>query len=263
MAGFITLEDHFVSDAMLASSKNIEAFAFHLWPADTRAKLRSVDKLRIDDMDKGEIGIQVVSGLPCPEPLEICKETNEQLANAIKNSNGRLAGFATVPVGEPEAAAEELERCARTFGFLGALIPNHAHGRYFDTNECRVFWSRAEKLDLPVYLHPCPPTDTLKSYYQGNYADKVATILSVGGWGWHADVAVHFIRLYASGLFDDHPKLKLVLGHAGEMLPYMISRIDARLTRGWGARRRDLKTVWAENVWVTISGIWDLALSPA
>ena len=259
MATFISLEDHFVSKAMLAGSQNLDDFAFHLWPTETQDKLRSLEKLRLEDMDSGEIALQVVSGIPCSEPFETCKQTNDQLAEAIKTSGGRLAGFATVPVGEPEHAANELERCARELGFVGVLIPNHAHGRYFDTDEYRQFWSRAEQLDLPVYLHPCPPTDAVKSLYQGNYPAEVATILSVGGWGWHADVAVHFIKLYASGLFDAHPKLKIVLGHAGEMLPYMIARIDARLTKGWGARQRDLKTVWAENVWVTISGFWDFA----
>ena len=210
-------------------------------------------------MDKGEIALQVVSSVPTPEMLEICKETNSQLAEAIKKSNGRLAGFATVPIGDPKAAADELERCVRDLGFVGALIPNHSHGHYFDTDDYRHFWQRAEALDVPVYLHPSPPSETTKLLYKGNYPDEVATILSVGGWGWHADVAVHFIKLYASGLFDACPRLKIVLGHAGEMLPYMITRVGARLTRGWGSRERDLTTVWAENVWITLSGFWDLA----
>ena len=258
MASLISLEDHFISDAMKARSQNLDEFAFHLWPKNLNEKLSSLGDLRISDMDKGEITVQVVSSVPAAEPLDICRETNEQLAAAVEQSRGRLRGFASVPMDNPREAAGELERCIRELGFLGALIPNNAHGKYYDTEEYKEFWGRAEALGVPVYLHPTPPPEATKAIYRGNYPDEVATILSVGGWGWHADTAIHVVKLYASGLFDSFPKLKVVIGHAGEMLPYMITRINARLTRGWGSRKRDLKTVWAENFWITLSGFWDL-----
>ena len=113
MAPLISLEDHFTSDAMKARSQNLDEFAFNLWPKDLNDKLSSLGDLRISDMDKGEIFIQVVSSVPAAEPLDICKETNEQLAEAVKQSRGRLRGFATVPMDSPREAAEELERCIR------------------------------------------------------------------------------------------------------------------------------------------------------
>ncbi|KEF58348.1 uncharacterized protein A1O9_06274 [Exophiala aquamarina CBS 119918] len=258
MASLISLEDHFISDAMKARSQNLDEFAFHLWPENLNEKLSSLRDLRISDMDKGEIIVQVVSSVPSSEPLDICKETNDQLAEAVEQSYGRLRGFASVPMDSPKEAAGELERCIRELGFLGALIPNNAHGKYYDTGEYEEFWGRAEALGVPVYLHPTPPPEATKATYRGNYLDEVATILSVGGWGWHADTAIHIVKLYASGLFDSFPKLKVIIGHAGEMLPYMITRINSRLTKGWGSRKRDLKTVWAENLWITVSGFWDL-----
>ena len=258
MASLISLEDHFISDAMKARSQNLDEFAFHLWPKELNEKLSSLGDLRISDMDKGEISVQVVSSVPAAEPLDVCRETNEQLAEAVKQSRGRLRGFGSIPMDSPREAVEELGRCIRELGFLGALIPNNAHGKYYDTEEYRGFWAGAEALDVPVYLHPTPPPEATKAVYRGNYADEIATILSVGGWGWHADTAIHVVKLYASGLFDSFPKLKVIIGHAGEMLPYMITRIDARLTRGWGSWERDLKTVWAENIWITLSGFWDL-----
>lgn len=258
MASLISLEDHFISDAMKTRSQNLDEFAFHLWPKELNEKLSSLGELRIDDMDKGEILVQVVSSVPAAEPLDICRETNEQLAEAVKQSCGRLRGFATIPMDSPREAAEELGRCIREFGFLGALIPNNAHGKYYDTEEYEEFWAKAQALDVPVYIHPTPPPEATKATYRGRYPDEVATILSVGGWGWHADTAIHVVKLYASGLFDTFPKLKVIIGHAGEMLPYMITRINARLTRGWRSRERDLRTVWAENIWITLSGFWDL-----
>lgn len=259
MATLVSLEDHFVSRSMLDGSQNVQDFSFHLWPQETQDRLKSVGSLRLEDMRRGDIALQVVSGLPSSEPESICKATNDQLAEAVKHSNGRLRGFATVPIADPVAAAAELDRCVRDLGFLGVLLPNHAHGKYYDTEDYIPFWKTVEELDVPIYLHPCPPTAAGRSIYEGNHDDKVTTILSIGGWGWHADVAVHFLKLYTSGLFDICPRLKLVIGHSGEMLPYMITRVDSRLRKGWGSKERGLLTVWKENVWVTISGIWDLA----
>ena len=258
MASFISLEDHFVSEAMLAQSTGAESFALKLWPADLQEKLSSLEGLRLSDRDRGEIALQVVSPIPACESLDVCRKTNDQLAEAVERSGGRLAGFAALPMGQPDEAAAELERCIRRLGFVGTLIPNHADGRYFDGPEYRPFWAQAHTLDKPVYLHPCPASEAARPQFDGHFAPEVATMLSMGGWGWHADVALHFIKLYASGLFDAYPHLKLVLGHMGEMLPYMIIRVNGRISR-LVKRERDLLQVWAENVWITVSGIWDLA----
>lgn len=267
MAIFISLEDHFLSQAALtqASDDNGSDFAFNLWPAELQSQLSSLSDSRISDMDSGQVALQVVSSIPTSPPLDICIQTNDQLASAIHgppydNSNGRLAAFATLPMSSPLEAASELSRCVESLGFLGALIPNHAaDGRTYDTLAHRPFWCRAQDLDVPIYLHPCPPETSSSSRFSGDLiGPDVATMLSMGGWGWHADVALHFIKLYASGLFDACPRLKLVLGHMGEMLPAMITRIDGRITRLAG-RERGLRQVWAENVWITVSGIWDLA----
>jgi predicted TIM-barrel fold metal-dependent hydrolase len=257
MKNLISLEDHFISTAML-SSPNIASFGLELFPAGIKEKLVSVGHLRVQDMDAGDIFLQVVSSIPSPESLDICRKTNDQLYEAIQTSNGRLAGFAMLPIGDPRAAAEELERCVRTLGFLGTLIPNHAEGRYFDGDEYLVFWKKAEELGVPIYLHPSPASAKLRPTFDGNYSNEFATMLSIGGWGWHADVALHLLKLFCSGLFDACPRLKLVLGHAGEMLPYMINRVNRRLGHGFGKLDRTLLTVWKENIWITISGIWDL-----
>jgi predicted TIM-barrel fold metal-dependent hydrolase len=260
MLPFISLEDHFASDAM-RSSPNVHKFGFNLFPVQVQENMFSVGDRRIQDMDKGDVSLQVVSSIPAPEGLEICRRTNEQLYEAVLASNGRLAGFAMLPMADPAAAAAELERCVTKLGFLGALIPNHAGGQYYDGDAYRQFWKKAEELDIPIYLHPTPASPNQRPSFEGNYPPDVTTILSQQGWGWHADVALHFIKLYCSGLFnpDACPRLKLVIGHMGEMLPFMIQRIDTRLKHNWKSLDRPLLTVWAENLWITVSGMWDLA----
>jgi predicted TIM-barrel fold metal-dependent hydrolase len=46
------------------------------------------------------------------------------------------------------------------------------------------------------------------------------------GWGWHSDVAIHILRLFAAGLFERLPRLKIIIGHMGEMIPFMLARIE-------------------------------------
>ena len=256
---FISLEDHFASTASLASHENIEAFKFNLWPKQLLEKLTSLGALRLQDMEDGLISLQVVSSLPIAEPRDVCKQTNDELAAAIKEAPQKLAGFAALPMADGILAAAELERTVSQHGFLGALIPNHVGGKYYDTEKHDPLWSQAERLGVPIYLHPCPPPESLIPHYQGNYGPDVAEVLSLGAWGWHSEVALHVLRLYASGVFDRHPNLQLVIGHAGEMLPYMLYRIPARLARTCRHLSRSFDIVWKENIWVTISGIWDLA----
>ena len=257
---FISLEDHFASEA-LRSSPNVGRFGFDLFPTRVQEDMYSLSERRIQDMDKGNVSLQVVSSIPATESLDICQKTNNELAAAVKESGGRLAGFAMLPMGDPQAAAGELKRCVKGLNFLGALIPNHAGGQYYDSDAYRLFWKQAQDLDVPIYLHPTPVAAQGRVNYEGNYPPQVTTILSQQGWGWHADVALHVIKLYASGLFNPNvcPRLKLVIGHMGEMLPFMIQRINTRLNANWKSQERTLLEVWAENIWITISGMWDLA----
>lgn len=258
MPTFISLDDHFLAESTRATPEHARLFRLEHNPKLAK-QLGAIDNDRIEDMDAGDIAVQVVSSLPVDQCLEGCKTTNNQLARAAQRSKGRIAGFATVPMSDPSAAATELQRCVQELDFVGALIPNHADGTYYDGIEYRPFWAMAESLQVPVYLHPTPAHEALQETFKGNYSEQLSFILSRGGWGWHADTATHFLKLYASGLFDQFPTLKVILGHGGEMLPYMIGRIHRRISRSQASFRRSFPTVWQENVWVTLSGMWDLA----
>jgi len=229
----ITLEEHYISEAV-RSSESVTKLALHQFPPSVQVNLFDIGKNRIKDMNEGGISLQVISHIPALEQLETCQKANNQLVEAVKAHPTRFAGFAFLPMADPSAAATELERCVKELGFVGTLIPNHAGGTYYDGEAYYPFWERAQELDIPVYLHPTPPSTAQREPFKGNYPDDVAQLFSMQVWGWHADVALHLLRLYASGLFDKFPKLKLVIGHMGEMLPFMIERIEARLTQNWG-----------------------------
>ena len=210
-------------------------------------------------MNSGKVSLQIISHAPGLIGLDNCVAANDQLANAVTQSPDRFKGFAVLPVADPKASAVELRRCCTELGFVGALIDNHtAAGVYYDGSEYDVFWAEAENLGVPIYLHPTWPTDAVKEdLYSGNFSEGAGVSLGSSGWGWHSDVAVHLLRLFASGVFDRFPRVKIIIGHFGEMIPFMLERL-VYLSQRWGVRERAFKTVWDANVWITTSGVWSV-----
>ena len=247
------LEEHFIGQAVLESSHDA------MFLDSVMENLSDLGEKRLQDMDRGNMHIQVVSHIPDVQPPAVCRAVNDQLSDAIQNSGGRFRGFAFLPMATPDAIADELERCVKSLGFLGALIPSHANGRYYDEAAYRAMFEKAQQLDVPIYLHPTVADDLQR--YAGNY-DRVAQDVIAGpGLCWHTDVAVHILRLYASGLFDAYPRLKLILGHNGESLPFMLERVDRMFSRRWVSKERGSRSfmsVWNENIWITTSGMYHL-----
>jgi predicted TIM-barrel fold metal-dependent hydrolase len=257
MIQFITLEEHFISPKVIAATPGGEEH-YSLFPPHVVSKLKSLGEERIQDLDNGNVGLQVISHGPGDLPAPICSDANDDLARAISKNPTRLAGFAMLPMSEPEAAARELERSVKELGFRGALIENHVNGQFYDNKRFWSVFEKAQELDVPIYIHPTYASDAQLEHYKGNYNDLVALSLSAWGFGWHTETALHILRLFASGLFDRFPKLKIVIGHMGEMLPFQLDRIFNVYGR-WGKRDRSLQEVWRNNIWITTSGMFALA----
>ncbi|EXJ67749.1 uncharacterized protein A1O5_09095 [Cladophialophora psammophila CBS 110553] len=255
----IALEEHFFSQAILTESTDSYSEQLKHIPG-LIDKLADVSDLRLQSMDAGKVSLQIVSHAPAAMSPSQCKSANDQLAQAVKNNPDRFAGFAVLPVSHPAECAAELTRCVKELDFVGALINNHAaDGTYYDESAYLPMFQAAQDLDVPIYLHPIWPTDDMMSllYTGANIPGAASISLSSSAFGWHSDVAVHILRLFASGLFDRLPKLKIIIGHMGEMLPFMLERI-IQLSPRWGPRDRDFKTVWDNNIWITTSGDWSV-----
>ncbi|KAK5131793.1 hypothetical protein LTR08_000548 [Meristemomyces frigidus] len=260
----ITLEEHFFSAAVLNSAddqaqngivdKYIEQFKAI---PGIENQLKDLGQRRLSDMDKGKVSLQVISHAPGAPSPALCKNANDQLAAAVQKNKERFAGFAVLPIAEPGECARELERTVQQHGFVGALVDCHDNGKYFDGDEYDVMWQKFEELDVPCYIHPSWPSDDMLPRYTGNFTGGAARSLGASGWGWHNEVALHTLRLYASGVFDKFPKLKIIIGHFGEMIPFMLARI-AKLSVRWGDQQRKWQQVWDENIWITTSGVWSL-----
>ncbi|KAK9792883.1 hypothetical protein AB5N19_00155 [Seiridium cardinale] len=256
----ITLEEHFLSRAAEAQPNSRNA-SFKAIPG-LFEQFTELGPKRIADMDAGQVTMQVISHGPGDLSPAQCRECNDQLAEAVRSHPDRFAGFAELAMDEPQEAAKELRRtCSGENGgikFVGALVDSHTEsGLYYDGPEFDVLWAEAEKLDVPIYVHPTWPSDQLFNANKSPHlSDEVTMSIMAFGFGWHSDVAVHILRLYAGGIFDRFPKLKIVIGHMGEMIPYMLQRIQ-RVSSRWG-KQRSFREVWDNNLWLTTSGNWAL-----
>jgi len=218
---------------------------------------------RISKMDQSGITMQVLSQSPYDyatvTPQQV-SQANDDLQNLILTNPSRYAGFAALPLGTPEHAPAELERCIKDLEFKATMVngmigPNKFldHPDFFPTLE------KAVELDCPVYIHPgFPPKDVREAYYEG-FGGMVDFALGTFVWGWHSETAIHVLRLVCAGVFEKLPGLKIVIGHMGEMLPFMLDRIDERLTPLAPNLKKPAREYLLNNVWITTSGIFSNA----
>jgi len=286
----ITLEEHFLSSAAPPSLTALYSEQLKHIPS-VHTKLLSLSTTRLTDMAAGGIALQVVSHVPGLTSPSACRAANDQLSEAIRsqdhpqneenakenedgtantnangkekvsasgNGNRKLAAFAVTPMSDPPSAASELRRAVTQLGFVGALVDNTtASGSFFDSSAYDPFWTTAEDLNVPIYLHPTWASGAQLERYRGNFSEAAAQSMASSGMGWHSETGLHVLRLFASGLFDKRPGLKIIIGHMGEMIPFMLDRIQV-LSKRWGEYRRDFKTVYRENIWITTSGVWSI-----
>ncbi len=174
---------------------------------------------------------------------------NDFLAAEIQKRPDRYSGFAHLPMQDAKAAADELERCMRDLKFLGAMINGHTNGQYLDHPSLYPFWERAEALGAPVYIHPADPVASF-AVLEGHKALKRAT------WEWGFETGSHALRLVFGGIFDRFPKAKLMLGHLGETLPYLLWRFDSR-AKLYGVKLGKAPSEYIKsNIVVTVSGMF-------
>ncbi len=264
----VTLEEHisFPQMADRIPKENMGGFGQSERMQQLIPKLADVTGERLKSMDENGITMQVLSvdssGANLLGPQEgpaFAAQYNNLIAQSIAGFENRFAAFAHLPMTAPLAAADELERAAKEYQFKGAMIRGLTQGRFLDHQQFAPIFERAEKLDVPVYLHPgLPPKGVADIYYSGlpNYSG-MAEALACYGWGWHSETALHVLRLLFSGTFDQYPKLKLIIGHMGEMLPMMMARSERAFKPGnGGANQRTLTDTFRQQVHITTSGFF-------
>jgi uncharacterized protein len=269
----VALEEHFVIpeltarlDTALGRRDSNASSAAARARGGKQRELAELGPARIADMDAAGITVQVLSMpgggaelLDGATGVSLAHDYNNALAQAMAQYPGRLAGFAHLPMRSPEAAADELERTVRNFGFQGALISGLTDGRCLDHPLFEPILARAVALDVPIYIHPGIPVEPVRRAYYDGLPGQLSRAMATSAWGWHIETAVQALRLVLSGTLDRHPQLKIILGHMGEALPFMLARCEDKVAaEAAKVLRRTVTQTILDQVWITTSGFFTL-----
>ncbi|HEY8579876.1 MAG TPA: amidohydrolase family protein [Beijerinckiaceae bacterium] len=263
MQGKIGLEEHFAIPETLDDSRPFVPVDH--WE-ELKSRLLDMQEGRLRQMDAHGMEMMLLS-LNAPTVQAVCdpvaadelaRRANDFLAEQVARRPDRFQGLAALPLQDPDRASRELERCVRDLGFKGSLVNGFSSagdGRtclYYDLSQYRSFWATHERLDVPFYLHPRNPIAEWAQIYAGHEWLLGPT------WAFGQETAVHALRLMGSGLFDEHPGLKIVVGHMGEGLPFSMWRVDNR--NAWvktppkHRAKNPIAHYFARNFWITTSG---------
>ena len=222
-------------------------------------RIHDLTDVRIKEMDAAGIDMQVLShGAPATQRLEasvavdLARQVNDRLGELCKAHPKRFAGFAALPTADPKASADELERTVNKLGFKGAMVHGLANGRFLDEPDFWPIFERAQALDVPIYIHPSAPDATVIERYYKQYTKSHPAILNAA-WGFTVETGTQAVRLVLSGVFDKYPKLKIIVGHLGEGLPFLLWRIDSAFGRPENAKTT-FRDVFSEHFYLTTSG---------
>lgn len=263
---FIATEETYTTDDLIALNAINEEHVEYL----KETGLAELGLGRIGAMDEAGINIQVLSAhtpgvqnAPVKEGIELAHRLNKMIAEGpMATYPGRYQAYATLPLQDPEASADELERAVREDGFVGAMTNGFIGEKFLDHVDFEPLLARAEALDVPIYLHPgYPPEKIFNIYYRTTRLGYDQTfqnyIFSGSGYGWHQEALTQCLRLIISGAFDKFPKLQMIIGHMGEGLPFYYERIVGDLTESTeDSLNKPIGQYFSDNFWYTTSAFF-------
>jgi 2,3-dihydroxybenzoate decarboxylase len=225
-------------------------------------RIQDLGARRIADMDSSGIAKQLVfltsPGVQVFDSslgTRLARSFNDQLLDSIKKHPDRYAALAAIAPQDPGNAVKELQRSV-SLGFKGAVVNSHTQGEYLDDPKCWEIFQAAEALDVPLYLHPNTPPPAMIGPFLPRGLDGAI-------YGFAVETGLHLLRIIVAGVFDRFPKLKVVVGHLGEGLPFWLFRLDFMHRSMVGSKRYEgAKPLHhppshyiKSNVWVTTSGM--------
>ncbi|WEX07991.1 amidohydrolase family protein [Chelativorans sp. AA-79] len=263
---FIATEETYTTDELIALNAINDEHVEYL----EETGLAELGPGRIGAMDVAGINVQILSAhtpgvqnVPGQEGIDFAYRLNKMIADGpMATYPGRFQAYATLPLQDPEASADELERAVREDGFVGAMTNGFIGNKFLDHPDFEPILARAEALDVPIYLHPgFPPDEVFDIYYRttrpGYDQEFQNYIFSGSGYGWHQEVLTQCLRLIMTGVFDRFPKLQMIIGHMGEGLPFYYERIVGDMSESTeDALNKTLEQYFSDNFWYTTSAFF-------
>jgi 2,3-dihydroxybenzoate decarboxylase len=250
-------------------------WGFYLGSTSPRAtqvaeRLQDLGERRLDDMHDTGIDRQILA-LTSPgvqifdtaTARSIAVAANDELADAVRRHPDKYTGLAAVAPQDPAAAAKEIQRGVQQLGMRGVIVNSHTHDEYLDQPKFWEIFAAAEALGVPLYLHPNTPS-------RGLIKPLLEAGLDGAVFGFGVETGMHLLRIIVAGVFDRFPKLQIIVGHAGEALPFWLFRLDYMHDATVQASRyahmkplqKKISDYMRENVYVTSSGMpWNPAIT--
>ena len=255
----ITLEEHFTTPEFLTAT---DAFVPAVAANETlNSRLLDLDDVRLSAMDDGGVDLQILSlaaggqeFLDAADATALVRDANDAAYAATQRHPGRLGMFASLALKDPEAAAAELERGVGELGCVGGFVNGTEGGAFLDDPRFAPIFATAQRLDVPLYLHPTPPQPAVQDAYFSGLPERSAYFLSTAAWGWHAELGMHCLRLILAGVFDRFPGLRFIVGHMGENLPFSLIRAQDGLSPAITGLEKSVSDYFLEHFVVTTSG---------
>ena len=222
-------------------------------------RLLDIDTLRLKAMDDHQVDMQLL-GLTAPgvqmfEPglaADLARLANDRLAEAVQRHPTRFAALATFAPQDPATAVREMERAIKVLKLRGFIINSHTNNEYLDQQKYWPILEAAEALGAPLYIHPRAPSDGMAAPFR-DYRLEAAV------WGYGMEVGTHAVRLMMSGALDRFEKLRIVIGHMGEAVPFWLWRLDymGNPARGRSPQKLLPSEYFRRNFAITTSGVED------
>jgi 5-carboxyvanillate decarboxylase len=229
-------------------------------------KLIDLYDLRLRTMDEYDVDMHVLgltsTGVQMMDPdkgTAVATIANDRLHDAVQKYPDRFAGLGTFAPQDPARAVKEIERVMTKLKLNGLIINSHTNGEYLSERKYWPILEAIEGLNAPLYIHPRSPIPLMAKAYRTDHLEHAI-------WGYAAETGLHGLRLITGAIFDQFPKLQIVLGHMGEGIPYWFYRLDFMHGRvRIGFDRPKLKLTPSEyfkrNFYITTSGMnWEPTL---
>lgn len=262
----VALEEHFATPGIMAAWQALPperrdlAVGLSSSP-EIAPRLYDLADGRVAAMDAMGVDVQVLS-LTTPgvevlaggqDALATARQCNDLIAATVRARPDRFQGFATLPMGDPPQAADELERAVRELGLNGAMLHGAVSDKNLDHPDFQPVFARAAALRAPLYFHPNSPRPPVRRTYYEGFNEKLSTAFATAGIGWHYEDGMQALRLVLAGVFDRFPDLQIILGHWGEVVLFYLDRVD--LMNKLAGLERPISSYFRSNMFVTGSGL--------
>ena len=229
-------------------------------------RLIDLYEMRMQEMDKYDVDVHLlaltstgVQMMDADRAVAVAEIGNDRLHEAIQRHPDRFTGLATIAVQDPPRAVKEIERAITKLKLNGIMINSHTNGEYLSEQKYWPILEAIEDLNVPLYIHPRAPIPLMAKAYKTDHLEHAI-------WGYQAETGLHGLRLITGAVFDQFPKLQVVLGHMGEGIPYWLYRLDfmyGKVKIDFGRRKLKLSPseYFKRNFYITTSGMnWEPTL---